>query len=114
MTSFEPPSDPGPATADLREQLADPSVVIVDVRPMAAYNGWRLHGEARGGHIPGAVAFPRTWLSNFADAEVARVLRKKGVTTHRTIVVYGDREDDAVDLVATLARLGFEHVRLCR
>jgi 3-mercaptopyruvate sulfurtransferase SseA len=116
MAIFEPPLGPGPATVsttDLRERLGDPGLVVVDVRSMAAYNGWRLQGEARGGHIPGAVAFPRTWLSNFADAEVARVLREKGVTTHRTIVVYGDPEDDAVDLVATLARLGYEDVRVC-
>ena len=49
-------------TAELRDRLDDPSLTIVDVRPLAAYNGWRLGGEARGGHIPGAVAFPVAWL----------------------------------------------------
>jgi 3-mercaptopyruvate sulfurtransferase SseA len=79
---------------------------------MAAYNGWRLHGEALGGHLPGAVAFPRAWLTSLADAEVARVLREKGVPTDRTVVVYGDRDDEAIDVASTLARLGYEDVRI--
>jgi rhodanese-related sulfurtransferase len=98
------------STADLGERLGDPSLVVVDVRSIAAYNGWRLQGEARGGHVPGAVAFPRTWLSRFADADIARVLREKGVTPNRTIVVYGDGADDAGDLVPRLGRLGYEDV----
>jgi 3-mercaptopyruvate sulfurtransferase SseA len=100
------------SAADLGERLGDSSLVVVDVRPMAAYDGWRLLGEARGGHIPGAVAFPRRWLSGLADTEVARLLREKGVTTDRTVVLYGDRADDARGLVPTLARLGYEDVRV--
>jgi len=100
------------STADLGERLGAPGLVVVDVRSMAAYNGWRLRGEARGGHLPGAVAFPREWLSRFADAEVARVLREKRVASERTIVVYGDGVDDAGGLGSTLARLGYEDVRV--
>jgi len=99
-------------TAYLRERLGDPSLVLVDVRSMAAYNGWRLQGEARGGHIPGAVAFPRAWLSGVEDAEVQRLLDAKGITHDRTIVVYGDGADDATALAPTLARLGYEDVRV--
>ena len=40
------------STEELRDRLGDPALTIVDVRPLAAYNGWRLRGEARGGHIP--------------------------------------------------------------
>jgi 3-mercaptopyruvate sulfurtransferase SseA len=102
----------GVSSADLGGRLGDPSLAVVDVRPMAAYNGWRLHGEARGGHVPGAAAFPRAWLGSLADGEVARLLREKGVTNDRTIVVYGDGADDAGDLVPRLARLGYEDVRV--
>ena len=38
----------------LRANLDDPGLTVIDVRPIAAYNGWRLGGETRGGHIPGA------------------------------------------------------------
>ena len=51
------------STTELRDRLDDPTLTIVDVRPLAAYNGWRLDGEARGGHIPGARAFPAAWLA---------------------------------------------------
>ena len=37
---------------ELRERVNDPDLTIVDVRPLPAYNGWRLSGTARGGHIP--------------------------------------------------------------
>jgi 3-mercaptopyruvate sulfurtransferase SseA len=115
MAIFEPPLGAGPATvstADLHERLGDPGLVIVDARPMAAYNGWRLQGEARGGHIPRAVAFPHAWLSGLADAVVGTLLRDKGVATDRTIVAYGHRAGDAGDLVRTLRRLGYDDVRL--
>ena len=45
------------STEELRDRLGDPALTIVDVRPLAAYNGWRLHGEARGGH-PGSSRVP--------------------------------------------------------
>ena len=41
-----------------------PELALIDVRPLPAYNGWRLDDEARGGHIPGAVAFPIEWLAS--------------------------------------------------
>ena len=49
-------------TGELRRRLADPELAIVDVRALSAYNGWREGGEARGGHVPGAVALPQPWL----------------------------------------------------
>src|SRR5258707_530880 len=30
------------STAEVRDLLSDPDTTIVDVRPLAAYNGWRL------------------------------------------------------------------------
>ena len=51
------------STQKLAEHLEDADVVIVDVREMAAFNGWTLLGEARGGQLPGAVAFPLRWLA---------------------------------------------------
>ena len=42
-------------TTELSEGLDDPRRTVVDIRPLASYNGWRRNGEARGGHVPGAV-----------------------------------------------------------
>jgi 3-mercaptopyruvate sulfurtransferase SseA len=98
------------STADLQGRLTDPDLTIVDVRPLAAYNGWRLAGEARGGHIPGAVAFPSAWLRTVDDAEVRRLLEAKGVVPDRDVVVYGYGLDDTTGVTSRLAELGLERV----
>src|SRR4029077_8249820 len=99
-------------TTELLERLADPAVTVVDVRRTAAFNGWRLQGEGRGGHIPGAVAFPRAWLDSEDEAEIERQLAAKGIVPDRGIVIYGDGPDDARALEARLARSGFGDVRV--
>src|SRR5437016_4532881 len=86
--------DPAISTAELRRRLADTDLTIVDVRALPAYNGWRLNGEARGGHIPRAVAFPSAWLSSVDDAEVGRLLRSKAIVASQEVVLYGDGSDD--------------------
>ena len=99
------------STDELRDRLGDPALTIVDVRPLAAYNGWRLRGEVRGGHIPGAVAFPGEWLRSVDAAEIERLLRSKGVEPGRSIVIYGDGPDDTVPLASHLLASGLEDVR---
>jgi len=98
-------------TAELREGLEDPRRTVVDIRPLASYNGWRRNGEARGGHIPGAVAFPAGWLRIVDEAEIRRLLDEKGITADREVVVYGDGPDDAAEFVAALAGLGIPGAR---
>ena len=52
-------------TTELSEGLDDPRRTVVDIRPLASYNGWRRNGEARGGHIRGAVASrPPGWAAS--------------------------------------------------
>ena len=86
----------------LQARLGDPSTTIVDLRPSAAYNGWRLGSEVRGGHVQGAVSFPGEWLESVDPAEIAVLLAHKGVTAGRTIVLYGD---DPTHLAAFADRL---------
>jgi 3-mercaptopyruvate sulfurtransferase SseA len=93
------------STTELFQRLADPTLTIVDVRPIAAYNGWRLKGEARGGHIPGAVAFPSAWLQSVDQVEIEKQLKAKGITADRDVVVYGDGLEAAA-FVAKLHTLG--------
>ena len=100
------------SAAELRDQLTDPDQAIVDVRATAAFNGWRLRGEARGGHVPGAVAFPVAWLSSIEDAEIERLLAAKGIGYGRSVIVYGDGAEDAGTFKAWLERAGHGHVRI--
>jgi molybdopterin synthase sulfurtransferase len=100
------------STAELRRRLGEPELTIVDVRPLSAYNGWRLGGEARGGHIPGAVAFPSSWLSSVEEAEAERLLQSKRITTTQQVVLYGDAAEDVAAVRTWLASLGHERVRI--
>ena len=92
-------------TGVLRSRLTDPDLTIIDARPIAAYNGWRLRGEARGGHVPGATAFPAAWLTSIDPAEIARLLTEKGAVHTRSIVVYGDDSEPGGDADTLASRL---------
>jgi 3-mercaptopyruvate sulfurtransferase SseA len=114
MTQLQPLQPTGIAisAAELRDRLGDADLTIVDLRPTAAFNGWRLRGEARGGHIPGAVAFPSAWLASEDDAEIERQLAARGVVAERSIVLYAYNATDVADLAARLAAKGFGDVRI--
>jgi 3-mercaptopyruvate sulfurtransferase SseA len=96
--------------SELRQRLGDDTLTIVDVRGLPAYNGWRRSGDARGGHIPGAVAFPSAWLESVDDAEIDRLLESKDIVLGREVVLYGD-PDDVATFRAGLADLGHTAVR---
>jgi len=98
------------STDRLAAALDEPTVAILDVRPIAAYNGWRLQGEARGGHIQGAMAFPLPWTETMAAGDLKTVLANKGITPETSVVVYGYGREDAETAADTLADLGFEEV----
>jgi 3-mercaptopyruvate sulfurtransferase SseA len=100
------------STAELRRRLSDPGLTIVDVRALPAYNGWRITHEARGGHIPGAVAFPSAWLTSVDDAELVRLLQAKGIVSSREIVVYGGGPEEVSAVGSRLAELGHSAVRI--
>ncbi len=99
------------SSSELQARLHDPDLTIVDVRPLAAYNGWRLHDESRGGHIPGAVAFPSAWLHSVDQAEIERLLHAKQIVAGRTVVVYGDGLEAAA-FTAKLQSVGLGDVRV--
>ncbi len=103
---------PLPITADeLEARLADSAPAVLDVRPLAGFNGWRLGSESRGGHVPGAAAFPAAWVARVEPAEVERILRSKGVVPTREVVLYGEPGD--VEAVANvLVGLGHSGLRV--
>ena len=114
MTSAAPSrriSDSKILLAELRQRLGDPDLKVVDVRALPAYNGWRSAGAARGGHIPGAVAFPSPWLESVDAPEVERLLRSKGILASHEVVLYGDRPEDTRAVKSRLADLRRTGVR---
>jgi 3-mercaptopyruvate sulfurtransferase SseA len=112
MTTDATTSRPTVTPEELRERLGDPTLTIVDVRSLAAYNGWRLATEARGGHVSGATAFPIEWLRTVDEPEIALLLARKGISSGQDIVVYGDGADDAEAFVAKLESLAILGARV--
>jgi thiosulfate/3-mercaptopyruvate sulfurtransferase len=114
VTLTQLPTSVGPTitTTELRDRLADPALSVVDARPLAAYNGWALRDEPRGGHVPGARAFPIAWLASVDAPEIERLLTEKHVLADREIVVYGYDDADAGALTTHLAANGIERVRI--
>jgi thiosulfate/3-mercaptopyruvate sulfurtransferase len=98
------------SSIELVEQLSNPELIIVDVRPMAAYNGWQLQGEARGGHIRGAVAFPLSWAADMEPAELETLFESKGLKQEKTIVVYGYSAADSAAMVQVLGDMGYPNL----
>ena len=98
------------STAELAQQLLNLTLVVIDVRPMAAYNGWKLQGEARGGHIRGAIPFPLSWIDAVKAAELNTLLESKGITRDKTIVAYGYTRDEGSAMIRRLTDLGYQNV----
>jgi len=102
MSSFEELS-----TTTLFQKLDHPDSIIIDVRPIAAYNGWTLQGEQRGGHIPGAKSIPLQWTQYMDWVEV---LEEKTLSKEKSVVVYGYNSDASLQMAQKLDELGFQEV----
>ncbi|MCF8030707.1 MAG: hypothetical protein K9K39_07415 [Desulfohalobiaceae bacterium] len=97
-------------TGRLLSILGKNEVILVDIRDMNAYNGWRLKGEARGGHIAGAVDFPLSWLKLMERKDVLKTLKSKGVSQNKRVVVYGYNKENSIQMAKYLKRIGYKNV----
>jgi 3-mercaptopyruvate sulfurtransferase SseA len=112
--SAEQPKDNASQTViskkDLTDKLKNKDVVALDVRTEEAYNGWKLDGVARGGHIQGAVDFPIAWTKNAKDEQIKSILKAKGVTEDKTVVVYDNKGEQSAQAADTLKKLGYNKI----
>lgn len=100
----------GPLTTrELVDLMNAGQAQVVDVRPIDAYNGWRLRGEARGGHIAGARALPFKWS---AYLDWIEIVRSKGILPERPVVVYGYDEEQARPVAELFRSAGYSDVRV--
>jgi 3-mercaptopyruvate sulfurtransferase SseA len=97
---------------ELADVLGRGDGVLADIRPMAAYNGWALQGEARGGHIAGAVPFPLSWFDGLDDDRLRALIEEKRVHRGRGVTLYGYGRDDAMHAAVVLEGLGYSSVRV--
>ncbi|RMF69771.1 MAG: sulfurtransferase [Cyanobacteria bacterium J069] len=89
-----------------------PSVVIIDVREDREFFGATPYGEARSGHIPGAIHLHyRDLLDDrgavLPRAEILNILRAKGIPANAQILTYCTAGVRAGWFTAVLANAGF-------
>ncbi|MBW6490818.1 MAG: hypothetical protein K0B15_06430 [Lentimicrobium sp.] len=94
-------------TKEIKGLLTNKNVKIVDVRPVEAYNGWKLKNEMRGGHIAGAKSLPAKWL-NYIDW--IEIVRNKNILPESKIIVYGYSPDVTLRAAERFIKSGYKKV----
>lgn len=94
-------------TEELIACMQDSAYSLIDIRPIAAYNGWKLKQEPRGGHIRGAKSIPLTWTRYMDWVEV---LEEKKIFKNQRVVIYGYDSEDTEQMAERLHALGFNHI----
>lgn len=95
------------SAAQVLENLSNSNRPIIDLRPVDAYNGWRLQGEPRGGHIRSARSLPGKW-AHYIDWP--DILEAKGLRPDQVPILYGYDEADTMALAERFVRAGFAEV----
>ena len=77
----------------LADRLGDDDFVVIDSRTDEEFNGWTLYGEARGGHITGAVQMPYAWFfkedKTILDyADLKSLFDSYGITSDKEVTSY--------------------------
>lgn len=95
------------STKELISVLGDKKYQILDIRPVDAYNGWKLNGEKRGGHIREARSLPLKW-SDYIDW--IEIVKSKGITPQHSIILYGYHVDECTKVAALFEKAGNNNV----
>lgn len=80
---------------------------IIDVRPIDAYNGWKLAKENRGGHIPGARSLPLKWTRYLDWIEI---VRHKRILPEDEIVIYGYQAEESQRVARLFNKAGYNNI----
>lgn len=88
---------------------------IIDARSRDEWTGKDLHGNPRGGRIPGAVNLDWNMLASKDqknDDELLEIVKQAGINNEKPIVTYCQLGVRATHLAAVLSRLGYKDVRV--
>ena len=95
------------STDELAGMLKKEDTRIIDVRPVEAYNGWKLKNEIRGGHIKGAKSLPKKWSE---EVDWLDVVRSKHVLPEHKIVVYGYTTEQSEIVANSFITAGYNNI----
>ncbi len=84
-------------------------VKIIDIRPVASYNGWREQDEVRGGHIKGAKSLPAKWAEYMDWIEIVRA---KNILPQDNLVIYGYDRAQTEKVAGLFIRAGYQNIKL--
>ncbi|MCR8969315.1 sulfurtransferase [Facklamia sp. 7083-14-GEN3] len=101
-------------TQELTETIAD--YKILDSREKDEFEGATYYGEAKGGHLPGAINIPYTELYNDEDLlksneELEALFLEKGFNKEDAIVTYCTGGIRSAYMQLIMEMLGFENVK---
>ena len=96
-------------TGELVNLLKDNNTKIIDIRPIDAYNGWKLNDEIRGGHIKGAKSLPEKWTQYMDWIEI---VRSKQILPQHKIVVYGHTPETVEKTARLFQKAGYPDVSI--
>ena len=95
------------STDDLTERIISENTKIIDIRPVEAYNGWKLENEKRGGHIKSAKSLPFKW-SKYIDW--IEIVRSKNINPGDTLIIYGYDTNSITKSAEQFYKTGFNNV----
>ena len=97
------------STDDLKKHVQLKQAKIVDVRSADAYNGWRMKGEKRGGHIQGARSLPAIWTN---DSKWIDTVHRKNISPDEELIIYGYTKEDAEKTAFVFQEHGYKKIYL--
>ncbi|EJO5349153.1 thiosulfate sulfurtransferase YnjE [Clostridium botulinum] len=98
---------------EAKKMIKDDKSIFVDLRPTEQYIGWSLNGN-KGGHIKGAVDFPKEWFSIIKeDKKLEKELSRRYINKDKKIVLYSDKKVDT-NIINKLNELGYKDVSVLK
>lgn len=102
MTEFKELS-----TRAIRISIEDKNSILIDIRPVEAYNGWKLTGEKRAGHIKGAKSLPAKWTKYMDWIEI---VNHKNIFPENKIIIYGYDKYETEKVAESFSKAGYSDV----
>lgn len=97
------------STSELVTFIEKKQGLIIDVRSVDAYNGWKLNEEKRGGHIRGARNLPLKWTKYIDWIEI---VRSKNILPEHQIVIYGYNSIESEKVARYFINAGYKDIFL--